>query len=73
VAVWLGRRGSRAALRTVVATRVLSALTAVPALTEPTVPAATKFAAGAIIALTVACVALLAPALRRCPEIPDRA
>jgi hypothetical protein len=73
VAVWLGRRGSRAALGTVVATRVLSALTAVPALTEPAVPAATKLAAGAIIALTVACVALLTPALRRRSEVPARA
>jgi hypothetical protein len=73
VAVWLGRRGNRAALGTVVATRVLSALTAMPAFTAPAVPAAAKLAAGAIIVLTVACVALLAPALRRPSEVPARA
>ena len=44
-----------------------------PALTDPAVPAAAKLAAAAIIALTVACVALLAPALRRRSEVLARA
>ena len=70
VAVWLGRRGNRAALGAVVATRMLSALTAVAALTEPAIPAAAKLAAGTIIALTVACAALLAPALRAVRRSP---
>jgi hypothetical protein len=55
-------RGSRSALRPLLALRVLSALIAVPAFFVADVQAAAVGAAAAIIALTVVCVLLVAPA-----------
>lgn len=67
VAVGYGWRGRRAAVGTVVVTRVLSALGAVPAFFVEDVPAALVVAAAVILVLTVAAVALLIPPLRRQP------
>jgi len=67
VAVGYGWRGRRAAVGTVVAVRLLSALGAVPAFFADDVPPPFVAAAAAIIVLTVAAVALLIPPLRRPP------
>ncbi|NUR71720.1 MAG: hypothetical protein HOU81_12935 [Hamadaea sp.] len=58
-------RGNRIATVAVVVTRLLSALSAVPAFFVPDVPAAARIAAAAICALTVAAVALVSPGLRK--------
>ncbi|MEV0273710.1 hypothetical protein AB0H43_33475 [Hamadaea sp. NPDC050747] len=58
-------RGSRVATVTVVVTRVLSALSAVPAFFVPDVPAAARVAAGVICVLTITVVALVSPGLRK--------
>ena len=70
VAVWLGWRGNRPALTVVIAARVLSALGAVPAFFAADVPVAAQVAAGAVIAATVVCVALLARGLSRHSPAP---
>ncbi len=57
-------RGSRAGVVAVIVTRLLSALTAVPAFFVEGVPGPAVGAAAAGIVLTLVCVALLAPALR---------
>ena len=67
VAVGYGWHGRRAAIGTVVAVRVLSALGAVPAFFADDVPAPFVTAAAAIVVLTVVAVALLIPPLRRQP------
>jgi hypothetical protein len=53
------RRASRASLAGLLVVRVLSALAAAPAFSEPGVPPAAKAMAGAFIALTVVGVVLL--------------
>jgi len=60
-----GASGSRAGVMTVVVTRILSALTAVPAFFASDVPAEAQVAAAAICGLTVVAVALLVPGLRK--------
>ncbi|WP_327006924.1 hypothetical protein OHA72_06355 [Dactylosporangium sp. NBC_01737] len=65
VAAGYGRRGRRAAVITVIVTRVLSALGAVPAFFADDVPAAFVASAAVLVALTIAVVALLIPPLRR--------
>ena len=65
VAVGYGWQGRRAAVGTVVATRLLSALGAVPAFFADDVPPPFVAAAATILVLTVAAVALLIPPLRR--------
>ncbi len=67
VAVAYGWRGRRAAVGTVVAARVLSAIGAVPAFFAEDVPAPFVVAAAVLVVLTVAAVALLIPPLRRQP------
>lgn len=62
---YAGRHGQRAALRTVAATRVLSALTAVPAFFAGGAPGVARAAATAAFVLTVAVVVLLMPQLRK--------
>ncbi|MEN3540189.1 hypothetical protein AAH991_34110 [Microbispora sp. ZYX-F-249] len=57
-------RGSRAGVVAVIVTRLLSALSAVPAFFADGVPAPAIAVAAVGIALTLACVAFLAPALR---------
>src|SRR6185436_2608418 len=61
----IGRRGNRAAVTTVVVTRVLSALGALPAFFVADVPAAARISAAVIIVSTLVVVALLLPALRK--------
>lgn len=62
--VVLAWRGSRAGAVAVVVSRLLSGLTAVPAFFADGVPAAAMAAAAGGIVLTLACVVLVAPALR---------
>jgi hypothetical protein len=64
VGVALGWRGSRGGIVTVIVTRLLSALTAVPAFFADGVPAPAIVAAAVGIAIALACVALVASALR---------
>lgn len=65
VAAILGWRGSRAAVAAVIATRLLSALSALPAFFVAGVPSAGRIAAAAVIALTVVAVGLMLPRMRR--------
>ncbi|GGM46197.1 hypothetical protein ACFFX1_21915 [Dactylosporangium sucinum] len=65
VLAWPNR--SRAGAVTVIVTRLLSALTAVPAFFVATTPGAARVAAAAGIVVTLLCVALVAPALRARP------
>ncbi|WP_344615219.1 hypothetical protein [Dactylosporangium salmoneum] len=65
VLAWPNR--SRAGAVTVIVTRLLSALTAVPAFFVAATPAAARGAAAAGIVITLLCVALVAPALRARP------
>ncbi|GAA2582483.1 hypothetical protein GCM10010399_10350 [Dactylosporangium fulvum] len=62
VLAWPNR--SRAGAVTVIVTRLLSALTAVPAFFVATAPSAARVAALVGIVVTLLCVALVAPALR---------
>ena len=62
-AAW--RRHSRGALTAIIVTRLLSAVTALPAFVADGVPGAAKAAAAAGILVTAVVVALIAPALRR--------
>ncbi|WP_211592785.1 MULTISPECIES: hypothetical protein [unclassified Microbispora] len=64
VGVVLAWRGSRAGVVAVIVTRLLSALSAVPAFFAEGVPAPAVAVAATGIVLTLVCVALLAPALR---------
>jgi hypothetical protein len=64
VGVVVGWRGSRAGIVTVIVTRLLSALSAVPAFFADGVPAGAKAAAAIGIVLTLLSVALVAPMLR---------
>lgn len=59
---WRGNRGATIGL---VVLRLVSAATAVPAFTEPDVPAAALVLAGVIVVLTLVGCGLLVPALRR--------
>jgi FtsH-binding integral membrane protein len=62
----LARRGSsRGGVVTIIVTRLLSAVTALPAFVVDDVPGAAKAAAAVGLIATVACVALIAPRLRR--------
>ena len=61
------RTGSRPAIVTIIVTRLLSALTAVPAFIVDGVPAPARLAATVGIAATVVCAALVAMALRSRP------
>ncbi|GAB3831063.1 hypothetical protein ACFPIJ_30350 [Dactylosporangium cerinum] len=67
VAAGYGWRGRRSAVGTVVVTRVLSALGAVPAFFADDVPAAFIASAAVLVVLTAVVAALLAPRLRRRP------
>ncbi|PZG12158.1 hypothetical protein C1I95_26420 [Micromonospora craterilacus] len=58
---------TRAGAVTIIVTRLLSALTAVPAFFVATAPSEAKVMAGVGIVLTLLCVALVAPALRARP------
>jgi hypothetical protein len=62
-AAW--RRQSRGAVTAIIVTRLLSAVTALPAFVADGVPAGAKVAAAAGILIAAATVALLAPRLRR--------
>ena len=66
VQAWRGR-GGRGWITAVIVTRLLSAMTAVPAFFATGVPTAARVVAALGIAVTLICVALLAPGLRR-PE-----
>ncbi|MDG4823243.1 hypothetical protein O7635_15410 [Asanoa sp. WMMD1127] len=63
--VWFGWRGSRAGIVTVVVTRLLSALTAVPAFFVDDVPGPLVGFAAVGVVVTLIAVALVAPALRQ--------
>ena len=63
-------RGSRAAVTTIIVTRLLSAMTALPAFFVDDVPGIAMAAAGAGIVIAVAAVALLATRLRRPAAVP---
>ena len=65
IGVVLGWRGSRTGIAAVIVTRLLSALTAVPAFFVDDVPAGAVGVAALGIGVTLLAVALLAPALRR--------
>jgi hypothetical protein len=65
VAAGYGWRGRRTAVGTVIVTRVLSALGAVPAFFADDVPAAFVASAAVLVALTAAAVVLLVAPLRR--------
>lgn len=65
VAAILGWRGSRAAVAVVIATRLLSAASALPAFFVVGVPSAARIAAAAVIALTVVAIGLMVPRMRR--------
>jgi hypothetical protein len=65
VAAVVAWRGDRVATLIVAATRVLSALSAVPAFFAPGVPAAAAAAAAGIVAVSAVCVALLLLGVRR--------
>jgi len=65
IGVALGWRGSRTGIVAVIVTRLLSALTAVPAFFVDDVPAGAVGVAGFGIGVTLLAVALLAPALRQ--------
>ncbi|MCK2214685.1 hypothetical protein MF672_012900 [Actinomadura sp. ATCC 31491] len=64
VGVVFAWRGSRAGVVAVVVSRLLSGLTAVPAFFADGVPVAAMAAAGAGLAVTLGCIALVAPSLR---------
>jgi hypothetical protein len=70
VGVVLGWRGSRAGIVAVIVTRLLSALTAVPAFFVDDVPAGAVGVAGFGIGVTLLAVTLLAPALRQRVQVP---
>lgn len=57
--IFVARKGSRPALMGLLATRALSALSAVPAFLVPDVPAGAKAAAGVFIAVTLIGIALM--------------
>jgi hypothetical protein len=65
IGVVLGWRGSRAGIVAVIVTRLLSALSAVPAFFVDDVPAGAVGVAAFGISVTLLAVALLAPALRQ--------
>jgi hypothetical protein len=65
VGVYFGWKGSRAGMATVIVTRLLSALTAVPALFVDDVPAGLRTLAAVGIVVTLVAVALVATGLRR--------
>jgi hypothetical protein len=67
VQAWRGR-GGRGWISAVIVTRLLSAMTAVPAFFACGVPAGAQIVAALGIAVTLVCVALLATRLRR-PEL----
>lgn len=69
VGIVLAWRGSRNGITTIIVTRLLSAVTAVPAFVVDDVPGWAIGAAAVGIALTLLCVALLAPQLRRRPSL----
>ncbi|MGC9667372.1 hypothetical protein ACNTMW_12540 [Planosporangium sp. 12N6] len=64
VFAWRGRRGG---VTTVIVTRLLAAVTAVPAFIADGVPAAAQIAAAVGIVITLLAVVLVAPQLRRQP------
>ncbi|MFI9598592.1 hypothetical protein ACWEQ7_06830 [Streptomyces sp. NPDC004069] len=64
VGVVLAWRGSRAGAVAVIVTRLLSALSAVPAFFADDVPGALVALVALAVLLTLACVALIAPGLR---------
>ncbi len=66
VFAWRGRRGG---VTTIIVTRLLSAVTAVPAFFAEDVPGAAQAAAAAGIVVTLLAVALVAPRLRRQPTV----
>jgi hypothetical protein len=59
---WQGRRGG---VTTIIVTRLLSAVTAVPAFFVDGVPAGARIVAAARVVLTIVCVATVAPRLRK--------
>jgi FtsH-binding integral membrane protein len=61
----LAWRGSRGGITTIIVTRLLSAVTALPAFFVDDVPGAAQAAAAIGLVATVACVAFIAPRLRR--------
>ena len=63
-------RGSRAAVTTIIVTRLLSAMAALPAFFVDDVPGVAMAAAGTGIVITLAAVALLATRLRRPVAVP---
>jgi hypothetical protein len=67
VGVYYAWRGRRGGVTTVIVTRLLSAVSAVPAFFADGVPAGAMVAAGVGIAITLLAVALIAPQLRRAP------
>jgi hypothetical protein len=64
------RRGSRGAVAAIVVTRLLSAVTAVPAFFVDGLPGAIVAVAAAGVAVTLVSVALIAPRLRRPEPVP---
>jgi hypothetical protein len=67
IAAW---RGSRGAVVAIIVTRLLSAVTALPAFFVDDVPGAAVAAAGVGVALALAAVAMLATRLRRPAAVP---
>jgi hypothetical protein len=67
VYAWRGRRGG---VTTIIVTRLLSAVTAVPAFFVDDVPTGARVAAGAGVVLAIVCVAMVAPRLRRPALVP---
>jgi hypothetical protein len=65
VGIVLAWRGGRGGVTTIVVTRLLSAVSAVPAFFVDGVPAGAVAAATVGIVITLVCVALVAPRLRR--------
>ena len=68
--VVLAWRGSRGAVTAVIVTRLLSAVTALPAFFADDVPGAAMAAAAVGIVITLAAVAMLATRLRRPAAVP---
>lgn len=64
---WQGRRGG---VTTIIVTRLLSAVTAVPAFFVDGVPAGARIVAGVGVVLTIVCVAMVAPRLRKPALVP---
>jgi hypothetical protein len=65
IGVYFGWRGSRVGMATVIVTRLLSALTAVPALFVDDVPSGLRAVAAIGILVTLVAVAMVATGLRR--------